>query len=1343
MKRSTKKKMRRALGLSMAVAMTMTSVPEGKLFDWKGIQIQAADTAKTIDASTVVQQVESATSNTPGIPDGVLLKELKRLVNTSLNRPVDNEITFKELLSYEGEIDLSAIGNQITSISGLGYARKAKKIVLTNVPVKAIDDYEFDGCTGLQEIVLPAGLEKIGKNAFRNCNSLSTIVLPETMKTIGESAFDACTSIENINLPNSIETIEKGAFGGCKGLKEAVITNPKIVLGASVFESCENLESVSLPEGITEIPTSFFAQTGITSFKVPSTVKVIKQSAFNNAYRLSEIDLTGCTGLTTLESSAFSLSAIESIKLPNSLTTIKSNCFDSCRGLKEITIPDSVQGKGDGTGTGIETLAFWRCYSLEKVSLPSGLSVLQNGLFTSCWNLKEVEIRNSANSVLETIGSGAFSACHSLSNTDFLKELRNLKRIEDGAFAYSKFTKEEEEVEFFEYTGTRCKLKEKDIYGDAIYSLGLRSVLIPDSVTYLGNEIFAGQPNIEKVTLGNGIKSIPDKTFKECSFLKELTLPLQLKTIGNNAFSGCSRLQDVTLPTTLETIGDEAFSDCGVVKTAQSLYCDVRYIPSDAVYDSRPAGNTTATECLLYQKDENGNQDISMKFVEKDKCLTESAYKKVENPSAYRKCAIIAEKKYAKTENITTVKGTGTNAYTAYTYDASQKRVVGYQVLYTDKKNDAFSADNAVNVPTGGYTEFLVRSGTSGTRLNEKMYFGMSNLVIPNSVKTIGKKAFYNCYNLKNITISNQVIEIPESAFAVSDGNLLRVYDWVDNAYESVNYNFETNTFESRKYICDRLVTLPNSLEIIGDKAFQNNGNMKLSSADLPDTLLTIGKSAFADCHSLTSVVIPSKVKTIGDSAFWGCSEYEKAKVKGPGKYDVYYVDEKSGLKDLNLTQAASLETVGTNAFGLTPIVQCTLPEKVTVVPNGLFSYCEYLTKVVCSNNTTEVKDDVFRDCYSLVSITIPAKSTISYNAFRGNGIGAFNFSITDPEPYSISIGEEEILPINTFLSKYLRDTPQIKEKNGETGFLESAEGKIEKVNGQEVYKVGVKGIKEGTTQVSVVGTSNYLLYDSTVLTKAPEVTITLNVTKQKCTGIEDKRSSVVMGIDNGAGVTVNPQVLPADCSESNEWSSSNESIVSVIPKTYIQSGVEVASSSAVLMPKSFGTSKVTLKTGSVKKDYQVNVVVPATGITLDQQELSTKEGSKDRIKLNATMTYDTAKYSTTDWENHKDVLDYQSSDEKIVTVSPEGVVTPVKAGTATITVTALGGGKTAVCKVRVLPDETVVFLTDATGTVWDTEKTVSVQAKEPIVLNIATENRWILWQNLLGNFQIRLCSVM
>lgn len=1297
---------KKAVGVSMAIALAVSSMPGNVVFDWRPAVIKAADTTKTIDSSAVVQQIDSKETNRPGIPDGILLNELKRLVNTKLGRSVTNDITFAELMAYDGEIDLSSIGSQITSIKGLGYARKANKIVLTNVPVKAIDDYEFDGCTGLTEIVLPNGLETIGKFAFRNCNKLTKIVLPETTTSIGESAFDACTQLAELKIPAAVSNISKGAFGGCKALKEMTIPNGNVVLGASVFEGCESLETVHLPEGITEIPASFFAQSGITSIIVPTTVKEIKQSAFNSTYGLENIDLSKCINLKTLGSNAFAGSGIKTIQMPPNLYTIKSNAFNASD-LTEISIPDSVQGAGDGVAEGgIEQNAFWDCRFLKKVSLPSGISVLQKETFRGCWNLTEVEIRNAENSILESIGDAAFSECNHLENTDFLKNLKNLKNIGDRAFHYEKITGKEDNIKYALYTGEKCLLDEKDVYGKEVYTAGLRSVVLPDSVTTLGKEVFTGQPNLKTVALGNGLSVIPESSFKGCALLETVTLPEYLKKIEADAFNGCVRLQGITFPNTLETIGDYAFSNCGVVEKADSVYYHVRYVDNKQVYTSRPDNNTTALECLIYNCDDNYNQKISTIFFEKDAMLTEEEYVQKGSPKGYTRYVVIAEKRYAKAETVYANDESKTK-YSNYVFDEQTGKIVESKYVYSDY----LSSDNAVIAPQEGYTGYFVRRALSN-KLSVRDQYGLTDLTLPNSVKSIGIGAFYNCYNLQNITLSKQLTEIPESAFAVEKKNDLNKYDWTAQEQEPLQAN----------YITKRTVALPDNLENIGQKAFRYNGNMKLTTGVLPSALTQIGESAFEECHSLESIIIPSKTKTIGNKAFYGCSEYLDTEEK-IGGFSIIKMRKDAGLQEIDLTQASSLEEVGTYAFSLTPITQCTLPQKVTTVSQGLFATCPYLSKVICSEDTEAIKADVFSNCDDLASITVPAKATISYNAFRGYTIGSFSFSITDPDPISVSIGEEEKLPINTFLADYLRDQVQIKEKSGTTGFVEIAGNTAEELNGWNIYKAKVKGISEGTTKLSVVGTNNYALYDNFVFSKSPEVTVTVNVTKKKCTDIKDTRDSAVISIeDTNSEIRLNPEVLPADCSEGKVWSSENENVVSLLPDTEEVDGQRVTASSTVLIPKGLGTSKVTLKVGSVKKNYQVNVVVPATNITLDKTEISVKEDSKETIKLSPVMTYDTTKYSQSDWMNCQDIVAYTSDDETIATVSPDGVVKPISAGITHITATSLGSGKTATCEVRVLPDETMVYFTDAEGKTLDTSKPIQVQAKDVITLNIATE---------------------
>lgn len=1296
-RKNLKKNVKKAICLSMALAMATSELPGTNLFTYPKAIVKAADSTATVDSNAIVQQINDV--NRPGIPDGVLLNELKRLVNTDLGRPATNDITFGELMAYKGEIDLSTVGPMITSISGLGYARKASKIILVNVPVTAIPDYEFDGCTGLQEIVLPNGITSIGKFAFRNCNKLTAIALPETVTSIGESAFDACVSLEAINIPNAVVNISKGAFGGCIGLQSMDITNPKVVLGASVFEGCTELKKVTLPEGITSIPASFFASSGIVEITVPTTVTEISQSAFNATYSLNSVDLSKCTMLKTIGTSAFAGSGLASIVLPNGLQSIKGNAFEAS-GLSEITIPDSVIGSGDETAEGgISHHAFWNCPMLEKVSLPAGVSKLPERVFSQCYALKSVEIRNSENSILESIEKYAFSECYQLENTDFLKPLKNLKSIGARAFGYY-----EEGSAWNKALNDILSKNEKDMYGENVYPAGLRSVTLPDCVTSFASTAFANQYNIEKIHLGDGISEIPGNAFSGMVRVSTVRFPQYLKKIGNGAFSGCYLMKQLQFPETLETIGENAFLNCGKVTKLEDIAYHYRYIPIAQIYEQRPIGNTTATECIVFDANLSYGNQIVEKVIDMEGALTDTEYKDAGKPAGYAKCAIVAQKRYIKPSLISRT-NTGNTKYTAYVYDDKKQEISQVMALYSDDK-DLIS--NTSVMPQEGCEGYYVRQSVYN-RIHQNKFDGLEEVVLPNSVKEIGKNAFADCYNVKNITLSKQLETVAEGAFSISEPGLLK------------HINPLKGDTISGSYVFTKTVNFTSEIKQIEKKAFYNNINLLLPDGKLPELLESIGDSAFEQCKNITALIVPSKTEKIGKRAFFGCSEYKQLD-KQIGGYKCYSLEENKGLQEIDLSQANALESIGEYAFALTPITQCTMPQKVKSVSTGVFQNCFYLKKVICSEKTGSIGDYAFSNCKTLVSITVPAKATISYKAFAGYQIGEFSFSVTDPEPISVSFEEVESLPINTFLQDYLRDNLVVTEKDGTTGFLEIVDTTKEKVNGLNVCRANVKGVSEGTTRISVVGTNNYETYDGYIISKAPEVVITVNVTKQKCEAIKDTTDRAVISIEDlTQQVQLSPQVLPADCTEQNVWSNGNDSVISVLPNTYVKDGVTLTSSSAIIVPKTLGTSQVTLQCGSVKKDYQVNVVVPAKEVLLKEEKISLKEGKGETIDLSATMTYDTTKYTPDMWDNYKDILIYQSGDEKIAKVSAEGIVTPVSAGITTVTVTALGSGVSTACTVMVLPDETMVYFTDEKGAMKEYDSPVTVQAKEPLKLNFAT----------------------
>lgn len=147
-----------------------------------------------------------------------------------------------------------------------------------------------------------------------------------------------------------------------------------------------------------------------------------------------------------------------------------------------------------------------------------------------------------------------------------------------------------------------------------------------------------------------------------------------------------------------------------------------------------------------------------------------------------------------------------------------------------------------VNVYGGNSADFVIRGGVL-----EKYNGAATEVVIPNSVKIIGDKAFYNCKGITSVVIPDSVQEIGLWAF----------------------------------YECKALphITIPDSVQKIGPSAFE--GCTALAAVVIPDSVKEIRSKAFAECSSLTAIAIPASVQTIGPEAFLDCKSLRTVEIKG------------------------------------------------------------------------------------------------------------------------------------------------------------------------------------------------------------------------------------------------------------------------------------------------------------------------------------------------------------------------------------------------------------------------------------------------------------------------------
>jgi hypothetical protein len=251
------------------------------------------------------------------------------------------------------------------------------------------------------------------------------------------------------------------------------------------------------------------------------------------------------------------------------------------------------------------------------------------------------------------------------------------------------------------------------------------------------------------------------------------------------------------------------------------------------------------------------------------------------------------------------------------------------------------------------------------TSIGERAFFGCANLTsitIPASVTDIATNSFFYCANLNTITVKSA-----NAAFASEDGalfnkdktTLLMYPSGKGTSYSIPNKvaNIGDSAFLGRSSLAS--VTIPDSVASIGDNAF--SGCTGLTNLTIPDSVASIGDNVFSGCTGLTSITISTSVTSIGERSFWGCT----------------------GLTNITIPNTVAI--IGNSAFsGCTGLTSITIPNMVTIIGDSAFSGCTGLTSITISTSVTSIGERSFWGCAGLTSITIPNNVTsIDESAFE------------------------------------------------------------------------------------------------------------------------------------------------------------------------------------------------------------------------------------------------------------------------------------------------------------------------------------------------------------------------
>ena len=483
---------------------------------------------------------------------------------------------------------------------------------------------------------------------------------------------------------------------------------------------------------------------------------------------------------------------------------------------------------------------------------------------------------------------------------------------------------------------------------------------------------YGSRSRVKSAVIAEGVTSIGRYAFYGCTSLTSVTIPDSVTSIGSSAFEDCTSLTSVTIPDSVTSIGDDAFYDCTSL-TSVTILDSVT-----SIGDSAFASCTSLTGIWVAEGNSHYSSDASGVLFNKDKTTL------VQCPGAFAA--------YAIPDSVTIIGG-------AAFYGCTSLKSVTIPDSVTNIGADAFShctSLTSVTIPD------------SVTSIGEQAFQGcesLTSVTIPDSVTSISSYTFASCTSLTGIWVTEGNSHYSSDASGVlfsKDKTTLVQCPGAFAAYaipDSV-----TSIGEKAFYYSTSLtsVTIPDSVTSIGQHAFQ--GCKSLTSVTIPDSVTSISSCTFASCISLTSVTIPNSVASIGDGAFYYCTSLTSVTVPD----SVTLIDNGAFQGCTSLTSVTipdSVTSIGYNAFGsCESLTSVTIPNSVTSIGDSVFSNCKSLTSVAIPDSVTSIFSCAFDDCTSLTDVYY-AGSEAQWKAISISSTGNDDLLTANIHYYSVDPG--------------------------------------------------------------------------------------------------------------------------------------------------------------------------------------------------------------------------------------------------------------------------------------------------------------------------------------------------
>jgi len=499
----------------------------------------------------------------------------------------------------------------------------------------------------------------------------------------------------------------------------------------------------------------------------------------------------------------------------------------------------------------------------------------------------------------------------------------------------------------------------------------IKSVIVENGVTHIGEYAFYGLSTLEEVCLASGVKTIGDYAFQNCEKLEEIILSNSVDAIGAFAFSAC-RIGTMILPDSVATMGDGVFAGC---KNLEEV------VLSKKITSLRGTAFIACTSLRKVVFPEGISEISPVAFLECSSDLelwgypgtVVNSYAK-EHQFGYV-CIEKATPEYTVPEDLTALYESYLgdvvipeveNGYFSWQDSSQWLDAVGegyYYAYFTPYNTDDYLTvyDIPVKVTVlplidygqcgEGVTWELDLEGTltiSGSGAMENYESGeipwyeykesIKKVIVGQDITHIADYAFYDCQELNEVELSESIVEIGRYAF--------------------------TNCVSLEQ------IKIPSGVSVINEYTFHNCVSLK--RVELNGTLTRIGTFGFESCSSLREMSISAESLVIEFSAFSHCVALEKVVFSGTVKELWNYVFyDCPKLKDIDIPE--DIQSIGWFVFyGCKSLTSINWPASISVIPDGTFWGCCSLESVEFSGEIVEIGNHAFAECTNLSVVELP-----------------------------------------------------------------------------------------------------------------------------------------------------------------------------------------------------------------------------------------------------------------------------------------------------------------------------------------------------------------------------------